>query len=106
MEEVCQQVLGQAVHSQICHYVLPCLAATTEYQLPLDKVVAVLGVRSSPLLQACPPPALLYSLLTLVRSTAGMITQLTFQPNSLYVYPHKFALLALSNFTKWWYQQL
>ncbi|KAK3878028.1 hypothetical protein Pcinc_017308 [Petrolisthes cinctipes] len=70
VEEVCQQVLGQAVHSQICHYVLPCLAATTEYQLPLDKVVAVLGVRSSPLLQTCPAPALLYSLLTLVHSTA------------------------------------
>ncbi|XP_042213682.1 ubiquitin-protein ligase E3C-like isoform X2 [Homarus americanus] len=70
IHELCQDVFGGAAHSQICNFVIPCLAANVSYKLPMDRIVAVLGSRSLKFLNSCPAPPLLYSLLMLVHSSA------------------------------------
>lgn len=70
IDELCQEIFGKASHTQISNYVIPCLASRENFKLPVDKIVAVLGSRSSKFLKACPAPPLLYSLLMLVRSNA------------------------------------
>ncbi|XP_069940779.1 ubiquitin-protein ligase E3C isoform X2 [Cherax quadricarinatus] len=70
IEELCQDVFGGAAHSQICNFVIPCLASSSKYKLPMDRIVAVLGCRSLKFLDSCPAPSLLYSLLMLVHSSA------------------------------------
>ncbi|XP_071542676.1 ubiquitin-protein ligase E3C [Panulirus ornatus] len=70
IQELCQEVLGGAAHSQIGNYIIPSLASSASYKLPMDKIVAVLGSRSLKFLRSCPAPPLLYSLLMLVRSSA------------------------------------
>lgn len=70
LAEMCQHVLGEAVHSQISNYIIPCLASNTKYKLPMDRMVAVLVTHSLKFMDTCPAPALLYSLLMLVRSGA------------------------------------
>lgn len=73
IDELCQEIFGKASHTQISNYVIPCLASRENFKLPVDKIVAVLGSRSSKFLKACPAPPLLYSLLMLVRSNAGRL---------------------------------
>nr|XP_053632352.1 uncharacterized protein LOC128688542 [Cherax quadricarinatus] len=75
IEELCQDVFGGAAHSQICNFVIPCLASSSKYKLPMDRIVAVLGSRSLKFLDSCPAPSLLYSLLMLVHSSAGLMHQ-------------------------------
>ncbi|KAK8733063.1 hypothetical protein OTU49_006740, partial [Cherax quadricarinatus] len=75
IEELCQDVFGGAAHSQICNFVIPCLASSSKYKLPMDRIVAVLGCRSLKFLDSCPAPSLLYSLLMLVHSSAGLMHQ-------------------------------
>ncbi|XP_045600772.2 ubiquitin-protein ligase E3C [Procambarus clarkii] len=70
IQELCQDVFGGATHSQICNFVIPCLASSVNYKLPMDRIVAVLGSRSLKFLDSCPAPPLLYSLLMLVHSSA------------------------------------
>lgn len=70
LSEMCQQVLGGAVHSQISNYIIPCLASSEAHKLPMDRVVAVLATHPIKTMDTCPPPALLYSLLMLVRQGA------------------------------------
>ena len=73
LAEMCQHVLGEAVYSQISNYVIPCLASTSYYKLPMDRMVAVLVTHSLKFMDTCPAPALLYSLLVLVRSGDGKL---------------------------------